>query len=157
VRQRLGGSATAIGVLVALVACSGGGSPAAAPSPTASPTATPSPTPSRRPAPKPVPPRVNPLTGLPGIPNRPVIVVKIDDTPSGRPQLGLESADIVYVEQVEGGATRLAAVFASRQPGTVGPVRSVRNMEPELLGAYGRPALAYSGGAAGPVARLRGS
>ena len=63
---------------------------------------------------------------------------------------------MVYVEQVEAGATRLVAVFASRQPGTVGPVRSVRNNDPELLAAYGRPALAYSGGAAGPAAGCTG-
>ena len=91
------------------------------------------------------------------MPARPVIAVKIDDTASGRPQIGLESADVVYVEQVEGGATRLAAVFASRQPATVGPVRSVRKNDPELLGGYGRPALAYSGGAAGPVRTLHRS
>jgi hypothetical protein len=100
---------------------------------------------------------VNPLTGLKGVPKRPVIAVKIDDTASGRPQLGLEYADLVYVEQVEAGATRLMAVFASRQPSVVGPVRSVRNSDPELLAAYGRPALAYSGGAAAPVTRLRRS
>ena len=130
-----------------------------APPPAAAPTATtPAPTPTRptptpKPAPKPKPkPAVNPLTGLRGVPTRPVVAVKIDDTASGRPQIGLEAADVVYVEQVEAGATRLVAVFASRQPGTVGPVRSVRNNDPELLAAYGRPALAYSGGAAGPVA-----
>jgi hypothetical protein len=146
-------------VLTALAlaaACSGDPAPAAAPSPTtASPT--PSPTPAATPKPRPAPPAVNPLTGLRGVPKRPVIAVKIDDTAKGRPQLGLESADLVYVEQVEGGATRLLAVFASRQPAVVGPVRSVRNSDPELLAAYGRPALAYSGGAAAPVTRLRGS
>jgi hypothetical protein len=100
---------------------------------------------------------VNPLTGLRGVPKQPVVVVKIDDTASGRPQIGLESADVVYVEQVEAGLTRLAAVFASRHPNEVGPVRSVRNADPELLATYGRPVLAYSGGAAGPVGVLRRS
>lgn len=147
-------------VAVALAAaCSGDPAPVAAPSPTtASPTPTPTPTPRATPAPTPKPgPVVNPLTGLPGRPTHPVIAVKIDDTASGRPQIGLESADLVYVEQVEAGATRLLAVFASRQPAVVGPVRSVRNSDPELLAAYGRPALAYSGGAAAPVSRLRHS
>ena len=147
-------------VLVAGLAACSDEAPVAAPSPAPSPSAspTPAPAPTKRPPPaRPAPPKVNPLTGRPGVPGRPVIVTKIDDTASGRPQIGVEYADVVYVEQVEGGATRLAAVFASRQPTTVGPVRSVRNMEPELLGAYGRPALAYSGGAAGPVARLRSS
>ena len=147
--------------LVLLAGCSSGSNQAAAPSPTtASPTPSPtrSPTPSPTPTPKPKPkPAVNPLTGLRGVPTQPVVVVKIDDTANGRPQIGLESADVVYVEQVEAGLTRLAAVFASRHPTVVGPVRSVRNADPELLATYGRPALAYSGGAAGPVGVLRRS
>jgi hypothetical protein len=147
--------AVVVGVLAGSVACSGDPPP-----PAAAPTTTPAPTPTRPPAkPKtrPAPPAVNPLTGLRGVPTRPVVAVKIDDTASGRPQIGLEAADVVYVEQVEAGVTRLVAVFASRHPGTVGPVRSVRNNDPELLGAYRRPVLAYSGGAAGPVRRLHRS
>jgi hypothetical protein len=144
--------------LVLIAGCSGDDQPAAAPtSTTASPTRTPAPTPRPTPKPKPKPPAVNPLTGLPGVPRQPVVVVKIDDTARGRPQFGLESADVVYVEQVEAGLTRLAAVFASRLPRQVGPVRSVRNADPELLGTYGRPALAYSGGAGEPLARLHRS
>jgi Protein of unknown function (DUF3048) N-terminal domain/Protein of unknown function (DUF3048) C-terminal domain len=148
-------------VLALVAGCSGNPAPAAAPPPspaatTASPT--PSPTPSPKPTPKPAPkPAVNPLTGLPGVPRSPVVAVKIDDTASGRPQIGLESADVVYVEQVEAGLTRLAAVFASRQPAVVGPVRSVRNSDPEMLATYGHPALAYSGGAGVPVGTLRRS
>ncbi len=150
-RQRLGAAMAVIGLLAA--ACSSHAPPAPSPasSPaTRTPTATPVPPPKPRPA-------VNPLTGLPGVPKHPVIAVKIDDTGSGRPQIGLEAADVVYVEQVEAGATRLLAVFASRQPSIVGPVRSVRNSDPELLTAYGRPALAYSGGAGGPVGTLHRS
>jgi hypothetical protein len=156
--RRLGAAAVVVAVLAGVVGCSGEEvPPQAAPTTTsASPTPTASPTP--KPTPKPVPkPAVNPLTGLRGVPTRPVVAVKVDDTASGRPQIGLEAADVVYVEQVEAGATRLVAVFASRLPGTVGPVRSVRNNDPELLGGYGRPALAYSGGAAGPVRRLHRS
>lgn len=161
-RGRLGGAVAAV-LVAGMTACSDD-PPVAAPapatttaSPTSSPTPAPTPTPTKARPPKPAPPAVNPLTGLPGVPTRPVIAVKIDDTANGRPQIGLEHADVVYVEQVEGGATRLAAVFASRRPATVGPVRSVRNMDPQLLAAYGHPALAYSGGAAGPVDRLRRS
>lgn len=149
-------------VLVAALVAACTGAPAPAPTtapPTTTPartTAAPGPTPTPTPT-KPPPPAVNPLTGLRGVPTRPVVAVKIDDTRDGRPQIGVESADLVYVEQVEAGATRLIAVFASRQPTSVGPVRSVRNNDPELLAAYGRPALAYSGGAAGPVDRLRRS
>lgn len=145
--------------LAVVAGCSGDPAPVATPSPSPSPTAIPTPTatraPAPKPAPKPRPPTINPLTGRGGVPTRAVVAVKVDDTAAGRPQIGVEAADVVYVEEVEGGATRLVAVFASRQPATVGPVRSVRNNDPELLAAYGRPALAYSGGAAGPVQRLR--
>jgi hypothetical protein len=153
VRSRLAAAVLAASVVAGLAACSGDDPP---PPPAPAPTPTPTPT-ATKPPPPPKPPAVNPLTGLRGVPTRPVIAAKIDDTAAGRPQIGLEAADVVYVEQVEGGATRLVAVFASRHPATVGPVRSVRNNDPELLAAYGRPALASSGGAAGPVRRLHRS
>ena len=75
----------------------------------------------------------------------PVLVVKIDDTEGARPQTGLESADLVYIEQVEGGLTRLASVFSSTIPQTIGPVRSARISDIELLAQYGKVAFAYSG------------
>jgi hypothetical protein len=74
-----------------------------------------------------------------------VLVVKIDDTPAAHPQAGLEVADLVYIEQVEGGLTRLAAVFSSVIPNRVGPVRSARITDIELLAQYGHVAFAYSG------------
>ena len=67
----------------------------------------------------------NALTGKVGG-NGPLLVVKIDDTTQAHPQIGLEDADIVYIEQVEGGLTRLAAIFSSVIPDRVGPVRSAR-------------------------------
>ncbi|MEL6983302.1 MAG: DUF3048 domain-containing protein, partial [Actinomycetota bacterium] len=52
---------------------------------------------------------VLPLTGLPGeVPNRPAAVVKIDNGSPARPQSGLNAADIVIEEEVEGGITRFA-------------------------------------------------
>ena len=75
----------------------------------------------------------------------PILVVKIDDTPPAHPQAGLEDADVVYIEQVEGGLTRLAAVFSSKIPTVVGPVRSARISDIEILQQYGRVAFAYSG------------
>jgi len=63
------------------------------------------------------------LNGLPGV-NEQILVVKIDDTRAAHPQIGLEYADVVYVEQVEGGLTRLAAVYSSQLPPLIGPVRS---------------------------------
>lgn len=139
-----------------LAACSGndGAVRLAKPAPT-----TPSPTPTPKPAPKPKPkPKpVNPLTGIGGPPKGPVIAVKIDNVSDARPQVGLSAADIIYVEQAEGGLTRLVAVFASRKPRTVAPVRSVRNSDPELLAQYGPIVLAFSGGAGGPLATFERS
>jgi hypothetical protein len=74
-----------------------------------------------------------------------VLAVKIDNLPSARPHIGLEQADIVYAEQVEAGLSRLMAVYASHHPRSVGPVRSARESDLELLRQFGRPALAYSG------------
>jgi len=71
--------------------------------------------------------------------------VKIDDTTQAHPQIGLENADIVYIEQVEGGLTRLAAVFSSVIPERVGPVRSARISDIEIVSQFGRVAFAYSG------------
>lgn len=86
----------------------------------------------------------NALSGRQG-PNGPILVVKVDDTKSAHPQIGLEDADVVYIEQVEAGLTRLAAVFSSRIPTRVGPVRSARISDLEILSQYGRVAFAYSG------------
>ena len=75
----------------------------------------------------------------------PILVVKIDDTTPAHPQAGLEDADIVYIEQVEGGLTRLAAVFSSKIPAVIGPVRSARISDLEILEQFGKVAFAYSG------------
>src|SRR5262245_47780536 len=63
----------------------------------------------------------------------PVLAVKIDNVSAARPQAGLDSADVVYAEQVEGGLSRLMAVYASRLPKVVGPVRSARESDLDLL------------------------
>ena len=83
-----------------------------------------------------------------------MIGVKIDNTAAGFPQYGVSAADIVYVEQVEGGLTRLLAVFHTNLPTEVGAVRSVRTTDAELLPMFGTPALVFSGGAGGPLAAL---
>ena len=75
----------------------------------------------------------------------PVMVVKLDNTPSAQPHRGLVTADIVYVEPVEWGLTRLAAVFSTDMPGTVGPVRSARVSDIELFAPLGNIAFVYSG------------
>lgn len=86
-----------------------------------------------------------PLTGYPGqSPNRPAAVVKIDNGSQARPQTGLNLADIVVEEEVEGGITRLAAVFHS-QSTVVGPIRSARTTDLGIINGFGSPLLMYSG------------
>jgi hypothetical protein len=75
-----------------------------------------------------------------------VTAVKLDDTEPGRPTMGLEKADVIYLEEVEGGLTRMLAVFAGAKP-QVRAVRSIRASDPELLGQYGRIIMVASGGA----------
>ena len=84
------------------------------------------------------------FTGLKGENNQ-ILVVKIDDTNAAHPQIGVESADVVYVEQVEAGLTRLAAVYTSKLPPLIGPIRSARISDIELLAQFGRVGFAYSG------------
>ena len=86
----------------------------------------------------------NSLSGRVGNDGR-VLAVKIDDTKQARPQIGLTEADVVYIEQVEGGVTRLAAIYSSRYPTLIGPVRSARISDMELLDQYGKVAFAFSG------------
>ncbi|MDX2527169.1 DUF3048 domain-containing protein [Streptomyces europaeiscabiei] len=74
-----------------------------------------------------------------------VLAVKIDNVSAARPQTGLDAADIVYAEQVEGGLSRLMAVYATQLPKAVGPVRSARESDLELLRQFDEPTLAFSG------------
>ncbi|WP_037305887.1 DUF3048 domain-containing protein [Amycolatopsis orientalis] len=78
---------------------------------------------------------------------RAVLAVKIDNVAAARPQTGLSAADLVYVEPVEGGLTRLLALYWNRPPTVIGPVRSARATDLTLLTQYGKPTLAYSGAA----------
>jgi Protein of unknown function (DUF3048) N-terminal domain/Protein of unknown function (DUF3048) C-terminal domain len=74
-----------------------------------------------------------------------VLVVKLDNTVDSEPHSGLEDADVVYLEQVEGGLTRYAAVFSTRLPRKIGPIRSARISDIDLFAQYGKVAFAYSG------------
>ncbi|MCZ7530896.1 MAG: DUF3048 domain-containing protein [Acidimicrobiia bacterium] len=98
-----------------------------------------------------------PLTGLPDpdgeAASRPALSVKIDNNPDARPQNGLAEADIVWEEVVEGQATRFLAVFNSTSPEIVGPIRSVRFTDPDLVWPLGG-LFVYSGGVPEAVAAL---
>ena len=135
-------------VLLAVVAaaCSGGDDRTAAPATTAAPTTS-------------APPAVFPLTGLPtggdAKATRPALSVKVDNTRRSRPQAGLNDADLVHEELVEGGLTRLLVTYHSKDAGEVAPVRSVRPVDGPLLRQLGGGLFAFSGGAAGVLDRVR--
>jgi DUF3048 family protein len=118
----------ALTAVVAVAACSGEGKSPAGPQASAA---------------------VQPLTGEPatdGLPNRPVLVVKVDNSSGARPQVGLSAADLVVEELVEGGLTRLAVMYYSSLPRAVAPVRSVRTSDIAIAGPTGG-VLVASGGA----------
>ena len=92
---------------------------------------------------------ISPLTGVAmpqGRPDNPVFIVKIENTFGGEPQIGLDKADMVVEELVEGGLTRLAAFFYSDLPTKVGHVRSMRTTDIGLAAPVGGQVIA-SGGA----------
>ncbi len=99
---------------------------------------------------------VNPLTGVPTktFPLRPALAVKIDNVDAARPQSNIEHADVIYEEMVEGNLTRLIAVFHSTVPATVGPVRSIRTTDIDILDQLNTPLLAASGANTGVLAAV---
>ena len=124
-----------IGAVIAAACSSGNATPIAIESPTLAPvttapapaTATPAPTPTPSPTPTPT---YWPLTGLPApqdasLGRRP-LNIRIPNDPNARPQFGLNKADIVFEMIVEGGVTRLSAIFHSKDADVVGPIRSYR-------------------------------
>ncbi|MDQ1695485.1 MAG: hypothetical protein QOJ03_838 [Frankiaceae bacterium] len=135
-----------------LVSCSGGSSaPAASPSPTPSPSVTPSP--------HPIAVKTCPLTGVPPRGeqkiNRVALAVKIDNVGDARPQAGLDYADLVIEETVEGGLTRLMAVFQCDKASNVGPIRSARTSDGDLLRLLDGAVFGYSGANPQAIAPVR--
>jgi hypothetical protein len=138
--ERIVLGAVVIVASVALAACTS--QPTAAP-PTVTPTAagasdyqTPAPT-----APAPLRGTLVPAGSL----TSPSLAAKIDNHEDARPQIGLERTDIVFEELVEGGITRYVAIWQSDIPDLIGPVRSIRPMDPDILSSFGG-IVAFSGG-----------
>jgi Protein of unknown function (DUF3048) N-terminal domain/Protein of unknown function (DUF3048) C-terminal domain len=132
---------TAVSVTLAL-------RPASDPAPARPAAVTLAPPPSPTPRPTPTPPKgplLDPFTGEPVKALKPVLAVKIDNIVNARPQTGLQSADLMYVIPVEGGLTRFMAVYSSHVPPVIGPVRSARQSDLDLLRQFGKPAFAWSG------------
>jgi len=122
--------------------------PPPAPDTTLAPTTAPAPAPATTGVPAgPVAPLTGLASAVPGIVNRPALVVKIDNHEDARPQTGLNQADLVIEELVEG-ISRFAAVFHSQEPAgstEVGPVRSARTSDLSIITAFGTPLFAWSG------------
>lgn len=130
-------SLLAVALVLGLGAVAGCASEEAAPS--AAPSVT-----SAAPTTPPPPAPTTLLSGREGRDHR-VLAVKIDNTVNSHPQTGVMAADLVYLEEVEWGLSRLVAVYSSRYPPLVGPVRSARVADIDLLAQFGRPAFAYAG------------
>jgi Protein of unknown function (DUF3048) N-terminal domain/Protein of unknown function (DUF3048) C-terminal domain len=86
----------------------------------------------------------DPLTGR-AVSQNEVIAAKVENIAAARPQVGLYQADIIFVQEVEGAQTRLIAVYHSRFPKRLGPIRSARSTDVQLLPLFGKPGLVYSG------------
>ena len=103
---------------------------------------------------------INPLLGTEATDEavlaRPAMVVKIDNHPKARPQIGLNQADIVFEENVEG-ITRFAAVYHSQGSDPVGPIRSGRFQDINLVGSLNQPLFVWSGGNAKVTTAIRNS
>src|SRR3954470_11912264 len=143
VRRSLGAALLAGLALSTLVGCNRDdeATPAAADTPAVTTTSV------APPPPPPPPPVLCPLTGLESgaVPPHPALAVKIENSLDARPQTGLPSADLVWEEVVEGGITRFVAVYHSVLPTEIGPVRSVRPMDPAIAAPL-HGILAFSGG-----------
>jgi hypothetical protein len=131
-------SSSTAGPVLSTAASAATGSTTAAASPSPSPSVTPT-------SDTGIAADASPLSGRPGGAGKKVLVVKFDNTTFAQPHSGLKDADIVYVEEVEYGLTRIAAVFSTTLPKVVGPVRSARISDIDLLAQFGKPAFAYSG------------
>ena len=120
--------ATAAALALVAGACGGGGDDeeAAADEPTTTTTTAPVPA---------------PLTGViltdGTVAKRPAVNIKVDNSPQGRPQAGIDKADVIIEEKVEGGITRFVAIFHSEDADPIGPVRSVRSTDIPLVTAIG--------------------
>ena len=155
-KKRIAAAVVALALLAGGIAVftMGGDAQEAAPTTTTTSTAAPTTTT--------VPEIVAPLTGLSGNfgdrLEKPALVVKIDnDNRKARPQVGINEADVVYEERVEGGVTRLLAVFHSTDSVPVGPVRSARTSDIAIFSALSHPYFAWSGANPTFAQRIRDS
>jgi hypothetical protein len=89
----------------------------------------------------------NPLTGetLAVASTDRVVAVKVDNAPEAGPPIGIQDAELIIEAPVEGGLTRLTAMFFENEPTVIGPIRSVRPVDADLLAPW-KPFLVTTGG-----------
>jgi hypothetical protein len=104
---------------------------------------------------------VCPLTGQPApggqVPQRPALAFKVDNYPTARPQSGIENADVVFEEPVEGGITRFVAIFQCQGANLVGPIRSARAVDVPILDQLSKPLFVHAGGINPVIALVEGA
>jgi hypothetical protein len=151
---RRGAGVLAASVLVALLGGCGGHHKHSALQPTSTTVTTkvvhhPKPKPKHKRRPQLHRPPVCPLTGLTPhsghVPQRAAVAVKVENLPQARPQWGLDTADVVFEEPVEGGITRFIAVYQCHTAARIEPVRSGRLVDAQILQPLGKVLFAYSG------------
>lgn len=155
--MRVAALGLALALSIGTAACSGDKDDARrSPQPKPSPSAPSSARPPATPKPSPSAANYDPLTGGKKSSNV-VVAAKIDNVAAARPQVGIYKADIVVVERVEADLTRMMAIYHTNFPRRVGPVRSARNTDIQLLPMFGTPGLVFSGANRKVLKQLRHS
>jgi hypothetical protein len=107
------------------------------------------------------PAQICPLTGAPApggaVPARPALGIKIGNYPGDRPSSGLNQADMVFEEPVEGAITRLVAVFQCQGAALVGDIRSARQPDAGILSQLSNPLFVHAGGINPVIALMQSS
>lgn len=85
---------------------------------------------------------INPLTGQvvqngDRLVDRPILIKVTLYPRNNRPQWGLSQADIVYEHYTEGGLSRFSALYYGQEAEIVGPIRSARLVDIQLVRMYG--------------------
>jgi hypothetical protein len=82
-----------------------------------------------------------PFTGMPlngaDLAERRPLLIKLGNSPPERPQSGLAQADVVVEHLTEGAITRFSAIFYCSDAADIGPIRSARLIDLELVPMFG--------------------
>lgn len=100
----------------------------------------------------------SPLTGMQvadqAATKQQVRAIMIENSPSARPQSGLQESGIVFEAIAEGGITRLLTLHQEGRPGIIGPVRSLRPYYIDWLAPFDAT-VSHVGGSANALKEIR--